>query len=340
MPTFGPDEAMATRAASGHVLNALVHAMPELWGGSADLAGSNNTTFKISSSFLPATSSAAKAHPYGRVIHFGIREHAMAAILNGIALSGLTRPLGGTFLVFSDYMRGAIRLSALMNLPVAYVLTHDSIGLGEDGPTHQPVEHLWSLRAIPGFSVVRPADARETVGAWLSILQHKRPAGLVLTRQSVPALDHAGRDVAADVRRGAYVLADAPDGNPDVLLLATGSEVALAVAARELLRAEGVAARVVSMPCLGWFDEQPAEYREAVLPRRVRPRVSVEAGSTIGWHRYLGDHGEAVGLDHFGASAAGPRLFEEFGITADAVAAAARRSIAASSEQPSVSLGS
>ena len=340
MPTFEADEAMATRAASGHALEAMVHAIPEVWGGSADLAGSNNTTFKISSSFLPASSEAPKAHPYGRVVHFGIREHAMAAILNGIALSGLTRPLGGTFLVFSDYMRGAMRLSALMNLPVTYVLTHDSIGLGEDGPTHQPVEHLWSLRAIPGFAVVRPADARETVGAWLSILQRRGPAGLVLTRQSVPGLDHQDRDVAADVRRGAYVLADAADGSPDVLLLASGSEVSLAVEAREQLRTEGIAARVVSMPCLEWFAEQPAEYVEAVLPRRVRARVSVEAGSTIGWHRYLGDHGEAVGLDHFGASAAGPRLFEEFGITADAVAAAARRSIAAASEQPSVPLSS
>ena len=339
LPTFAEQRAagasVATRSASGAVLTALAPKLPELWGGSADLAGSNNTTPKGEPSFLPThrSSATSEGHPYGRVLHFGVREHAMAAILNGIALGGLTRPYGGTFLVFSDYMRPAVRLAALMGLPVTYVWTHDSIGLGEDGPTHQPVEQLAALRAIPGLDVVRPADAVETVGAWKALLeQHTalptRPVGLTLTRQDVPVL--AETDATA-VARGGYVLSDVAGGAPDVVLVATGSEVALAVEAAATLAESGVGARVVSMPCLEWFQAQPQQYRDEVLPPAVRARVSIEAGIAQPWHWMLGDAGRFVSLEHFGASADYQTLFTELGVTAAAVVAAARASIAAAS---------
>ncbi len=334
LPHFDADDkGMATRKASGAVLTALAPVLPELWGGSADLAESNNTSMKGEPSFLPPKRSTAEwtGDLYGRTLHFGIREHAMGAIMNGIALSGGTRVYGGTFLVFSDYMRGAVRLAALMGLPVTYVWTHDSIGLGEDGPTHQPVEHLAALRAIPGLDIVRPADANETAAAWQAILaRNDRPAGLCLTRQNVPVFPR-GSDGFADtaaVARGGYVLLDT-DGIPDVVLVGTGSEVQLAVQARDLLSAEGIAARVVSMPCREWFDAQDAAYREQVLPAAVRARVSVEAGVAQGWRDVVGDAGRIVSLEHFGASADFSTLFTEFGLTADAVATAARESIAA-----------
>ena len=326
LPQFTPGDSVATRSASGKTINALATAMPELWGGSADLGGSNNTTINGSGSFLPARSAVSGADPYGRVVHYGVREHAMGAILNGIALSGLTRPFCGTFLTFSDYMRGAVRLSALMQTPVVYVWTHDSIGLGEDGPTHQPVEHLWSLRAMPGLAIVRPADAIETSHAWAVALRRGTPVGLSLTRQNVPVLNH-GNDPGEGVARGAYVHTEAAGGTPEVLLLATGSEVAIALAAQAQLQSAGTPTRVVSMPCLEWFDEQDRAYREMVLPPSVKARVSVEAGATIGWWKYLGENGEAVGIDQFGASADGDVLYRQFGITADNVAAAARRSL-------------
>ncbi|MGQ4534429.1 transketolase [Dermabacteraceae bacterium P13115] len=332
LPTFPADEkGVATRAASGNVLSALAAPLPELWGGSADLAGSNNTTMKGEPSFLPEHRSTEtfQGNPYGRTLHFGIREHAMGAALSGIALHGLTRPYGGTFFTFSDYMRGAVRLAALMNVSATYVWTHDSIGLGEDGPTHQPVEHLAAMRAIPNLSIVRPADANETAQAWKAILERDNgPVGLVLTRQAVPTLDREELADAAGLARGAYVLADT-EGTPDVVLIATGSEVQFALGARDLLAKEGVKARVVSAPCLEWFDEQDAEYRESVLPSAVKARVSVEAGIAMPWHRYLGDAGRAVSLEHYGASADADTLFAEFGFTAENVAAAARESIAA-----------
>jgi transketolase len=337
LPDYAPVRAaggaVATRVASGAVLSALAPHLPELWGGSADLAGSNNTTPAGEPSFLPPHRSSGmfRGHWHGRVLHFGVREHAMGAILNGIALGGLTRPYAGTFLVFSDYMRPAVRLAALMQLPVTYVWTHDSIGLGEDGPTHQPVEHLAALRAIPGLAVVRPADAVETVGAWTAVLRRhgafpSGPVGLALTRQDVPVL--AGTDPAA-VDRGGYVLAPSPTGRADVLLLATGSEVAIALEAADLLAAEGVGAQVVSMPCLEWFAEQDVEYREAVLPAAVGARVSVEAGVSLPWHRLVGDHGRCVSLETFGASADHRTLYARLGLTSAAVAQAARDSLAA-----------
>ncbi len=325
MPTFDPAKPVATRKASGECINAIAAVMPEFWGGSADLAESNLTTIEGGGSFLPATSEAPGKTPYGRILHFGIREHAMGAALNGIALGGLTRPFGGTFLVFSDYMRGAVRLSALMQAPVTYVWTHDSIGLGEDGPTHQPVEHLTALRAMPGLDVVRPADANETSVCWLQILRNRRPAGLALTRQNVPTLQPEAVRGAA---RGGYVLADAEGAQPQVLLIASGSEVQLALEARDTLQAQGVATRVVSMPCMEWFDAQDDAYRESVLPKAVTARVSVEAGRAMPWYKYLGSNGQAVSLEHFGASADYKKLYEEFGITADAVVRAAQRSLA------------
>ncbi|MDT0608712.1 transketolase [Streptomyces lancefieldiae] len=328
LPVFETGKAVATRAASGKVLQALGPVLPELWGGSADLAGSNNTTIDKTSSFLPEGNPLPEADPYGRTVHFGIREFSMAAEMNGIALHGNTRVYGGTFLVFSDYMRNAVRMSALMQLPVTYVWTHDSIGLGEDGPTHQPVEHLAALRAIPGLNVVRPADANETATAWAEILRrhstNPAPHGLALTRQGVPT--YAPNPDAA---RGGYVLADASTGAPDVVLIATGSEVQLAMAAREALEAEGTPTRVVSMPSVEWFEEQPREYRESVLPPSVKARVAVEAGIGLTWHRFVGDAGRIVSLEHFGASADAKTLFAEFGFTAENVAAAARESLAA-----------
>ncbi|MBM4791038.1 transketolase [Streptomyces sioyaensis] len=335
LPAFETGKSVATRAASGKVLHALGAVIPELWGGSADLAGSNNTTIDKTSSFLPADNPLPEADPYGRTIHFGIREHSMAAEMNGITLHGNTRVYGGTFLVFSDYMRNAVRLSALMHLPVTYVWTHDSIGLGEDGPTHQPVEHLASLRAIPGLNIVRPADANETAIAWREILKRwtkeygvGAPHGLALTRQGVPTYP-ANEDAA----KGGYVLfeAEGADGDaaPQVVLIGTGSEVQLAVAAREQLQAEGIPTRVVSMPSVEWFDQQDQTYRDRVLPPSVKARVAVEAGIGLTWHRFVGDAGRIVSLEHFGASADGKVLFREFGFTADAVAAAARESLEA-----------
>ncbi|MFJ3838660.1 transketolase [Streptomyces sp. NPDC090054] len=329
LPVFEPGKGVATRAASGKVLQALGAVIPELWGGSADLAGSNNTTIDKNSSFLPVDNPLPEADPYGRTIHFGIREHAMAAAMNGIALHGHTRVYGGTFLVFSDYMRNAVRLSALMHLPVTYVWTHDSIGLGEDGPTHQPVEHVAALRAIPGLNVVRPADANETAIAWREILgRHTKvfgkgaPHGLALTRQGVPTYP-ANEDAA----KGGYVLFEAEGGPAQVLLIGTGSEVQLAVAAREALQAEGVPTRVVSMPSVEWFEEQDQEYKDSVLPPSVKARVAVEAGIGLTWHRYVGDAGRIVSLEHFGASADGAVLYREFGLTAEAVTAAAKDSL-------------
>ncbi|WP_127500410.1 transketolase [Actinoplanes solisilvae] len=332
LPSFAPDaKGMSTRKASGEVLSALAPVLPELWGGSADLAESNNTTMSGAASFIPTDRQTREwtGGPYGRTLHFGIREHAMGAILNGIALQSLTRPYGGTFLVFSDYMRPAVRLAALMQLPATFVWTHDSIGLGEDGPTHQPVEHLAALRAIPGLDVVRPADANETSVCWRTVLEHNdRPAGLVLSRQNLPVLErgpHAYAPVAG-AARGGYVLAGA-DTEADVLLVGTGSEVQIALDARDLLAAEGVTARVISMPCREWFAQQPAAYRDEVLPPPLRARVSVEAGVGQGWREIVGDAGRIVSLERFGASADHERLFREFGITAQAVAAAALDSI-------------
>jgi transketolase len=333
LPTFEAGKAIATRAASGTVLNAIAEAIPELWGGSADLAGSNNTYMKGQPSFLPegASSDAFQGNEFGRNMHFGVREFAMGAIMNGIAADGLTRPYGGTFFVFSDFMRGAVRLAALMDLPVTYVWTHDSIGVGEDGPTHQPIEHLASYRAIPNLAVIRPGDATETAAAWRAILEQRHPAALVLSRQNLPnpARGEGTELATADgLAHGAYVLADT-EGTPDVIIMASGSEVSVALEAREALAGEGVKARVVSVPCLDWFEQQDAEYREEVLPSAVKARVSVEAGIALPWYRHLGDAGRAVSIEHFGASAPGDFLFKEYGIDADHVVAAAKESITA-----------
>ncbi|MFI6909340.1 transketolase [Nonomuraea sp. NPDC050394] len=328
LPEFEAGASVATRKASGEFLSSVSRVLPELWGGSADLAESNNTTMKGEPSFIPEEHQT-KDFPgnrYGRTLHFGIREHGMGAILNGIALHGGTRPYGGTFLVFSDYMRPAVRLAALMKLPVTYVWTHDSIGLGEDGPTHQPVEHLWALRAIPGLDVVRPADANETVFAWKAVLEHTdRPAALALTRQNLPVYEGTS---AEGVKRGAYVLREASNGQPRVILIATGSEVELAVEGRELLEAQGIPARVVSMPCVEWFNGQDSAYRQSVLPPSVKARVAVEAGIALGWREFVGEAGETVSLEHFGASAPYKTLYEQFGLTAERVAAAAKASLA------------
>ena len=338
-PAFPAGTDMSTRAASGKVLNALESVLPELWGGSADLAESNNTTLESSASFVPTEHSTAvwSGDPYGRVLHFGIREHAMGAILNGIVLHGNTRPFGGTFLIFSDYMRPAVRLAALMKAPSIFVWTHDSVALGADGPTHQPIEQLASLRAIPGLDVVRPADANETAAAWQTILGRRMgPAGIALSRQNLPVFARGAGDAAGDtfasaslVSKGAYILAEAAGGTPDVILIATGSEVQIAVEARAALAAEGVDARVVSVPCVEWFEEQDAEYREHVLPASVRARVSVEAGIALGWRGYVGDAGRSVSIEHFGASADYETLYREFGMTTESVVAAARESLAA-----------
>ncbi|MEU2789141.1 transketolase [Streptomyces sp. NPDC007100] len=328
LPAFETGKGVATRAASGKILQALGAVVPELWGGSADLAGSNNTTIDKTSSFLPEGNPLPEASPYGRTVHYGIREHAMGSTMNGIALHGNTRIYGGTFLVFSDYMRPAVRLAALMQLPVTYVWTHDSIGLGEDGPTHQPVEHLSALRAIPGLNIVRPADANETATAWAEILRRHQskpaPHGLALTRQGVPTYE--ANPAAA---KGGYVLFEAEGGEPQVILIGTGSEVQLAVEAREALQAEGIPTRVVSMPSVEWFEEQDQGYRDSVLLPTVKARVAVEAGIGLTWHRYVGTQGRIVSLEHFGASADAKVLFHEFGFTADAVATAARESLAA-----------
>ena len=331
LPEFPADaKGVATRAASGKVLGALAPALPELWGGSADLAESNNTTMKGEPSFVPSQYATKEfpGHEYGRTLHFGIREHAMGAILNGIALHGGTRPYGGTFLVFSDYMRPSVRLAALMKLPVVYVWTHDSIGLGEDGPTHQPVEHLTALRAIPGLDVVRPADANETAWAWRQALEHTdRPTALALSRQPLPTLDRSQLAGADGVAKGGYVLAEASNGKPQVIIIGTGSEVQLCLTARERLEADGTPTRVVSMPCQEWFFEQDEAYRESVLPRGVKARVSVEAGIAMSWRGIVGDCGESVSLEHYGASAPHSVLFEQFGFTPDRIVAAAHAAL-------------
>ena len=326
LPSYSADKEVATRKASGDVINALAKYLPELIGGSADLADSNNTSIEGGGSFLPASSDMKNANPYGRVIHFGIREHAMGAIANGIALHSLLRPFVGTFLVFSDYMRGAVRLSALMKLPVTYIWSHDSIGLGEDGPTHQPVEHIAALRAIPGLDVIRPADANEVVIAWREIIKNSAPAGLLLSRQNLPVIDRNKYASPDGVTRGAYALNNV--SNPDVILIATGSEVSLALKACELLAVENIKARVVSAPCLEWFKRQPSDYRQSVLPDSVTARVSIEAGISQGWRDLIGDLGEAISLEHFGASASHTTLFKEFGFTPEAIVAAAKKSIA------------
>ncbi len=338
LPVFEAGKDISTRAASGKVLNALGPIIPELWGGSADLAESNNTTIEGAASFVPSEHSTHEwtGNPYGRVLHFGIREHAMAAILNGIVLHGPTRPFGGTFLIFSDYMRPAVRLAALMKAPSIFVWTHDSVGLGEDGPTHQPIEQLSTLRAIPQLDVVRPGDANEVAYAWKTILERRKgPAGIALTRQNIPVFERGDGEAsgdtfasAANVSKGAYVLAEAPNGTPDVLLIATGSELQIAVETREVLRGEGINARVISAPSLEWFEEQSDEYKESVLPSAVKARVSIEAGLALSWRSYVGDHGRSVSIEHFGASADYKTLFREFGMTTEHAVAAAKESLA------------
>ncbi len=328
LPSWDADpKGLSTRKASGEVLGALADVLPELWGGSADLAESNNTTMEGADSFGPASIATKmwNAHPYGRTLHFGIREHAMGSILTGIALHGPTRPYGGTFMTFSDYMRGAVRLASLMKASVVYIWTHDSIGLGEDGPTHQPIEHLAALRAIPGLSVVRPGDANETAASWKAVLERPEgPNGLVLSRQNLPTLEGTS---AEGVAKGGYVLAEASTGTPQLILIATGSELQIAVDARAALEADGVPTRVVSMPCVEWFDEQDPAYQESVLPRDVKARVAVEAGIAMPWYRFTGDAGEIVSIEHYGASADAATLFREFGFTTENVVAAARRSL-------------
>ena len=320
LPDFAPGKDVATRKASGDVIAAIAKVLPEFWGGSADLAGSNNTVISSAGSFLPASSAMANANPYGRMIHFGIREHAMGSILNGVALHGLSRCFGGTFAVFSDYMRPAVRLAAIMDIASIFIWSHDSIGLGEDGPTHQPVEHLAALRAIPNFDVVRPGDANEVREAWKVILQRRKPAGLLLSRQNLPVVDRATHGDVALVAKGAYILKEA-SGSADVVLIATGSEVGVALATQDLLEAEGVSTRVVSAPCLEWFKETDAAYQGEVIPKTAKLRVSIEAGIAQGWRDYIGDSGIAISLEHFGASASAGKLFTEFGFGPDVIAA-------------------
>ena len=330
IPQFPSDKDVATRAASGKAIQYIAEQLPEFWGGSADLAESNNTTIENGGSFLPVDSKIRGANPFGRVVHFGIREHAMAAILNGAALHGFIKPFGGTFLVFSDYMRGSVRLSALMQLPVTYVWTHDSIGLGEDGPTHQPVEHLAALRAIPGLAIIRPADANEVSASWIEIIKRGKPAGLALSRQNLPVIDRNKYQDISGVKKGAYVLAYGDDNQKDacqVILIATGSEVHLALSARENLAQAGIKARVVSAPCLEWFKEQPDAYQNQVLPKYIKARVSIEAGIAQPWYEFIGNAGVAVSLEHFGASASASVLFKEFGITVDTIVNAAKTSL-------------
>ena len=317
IPTFAPGKDVATRAASGQVINAIARHLPEFWGGSSDLAGSNNTSIDGGGSFLPASSEIKGAHPYGRIIHFGIREHAMGSILNGIALHGLSRSFGGTFAVFSDYMRPAVRLAALMNIPSTFVWTHDSIGVGEDGPTHQPIEHFAALRAIPGLDVVRPGDANEVAESWKKILTRGRAAGILLSRQNLPVLDRTDCEPASGTAKGAYILKDAQ--NPKAVLIATGSEVSLAIDVQSALASEGIAVRVVSAPCLEWFSEQDQSYKDEVLPPSIKLKVSIEVGIAQGWHQLIGDSGIAISLEHYGASADAKRLFKEFGFSVEAI---------------------
>lgn len=325
LPVFESGKEVATRAASGHVINAIAKVLPEFWGGSADLADSNNTTIEGGNSFLPATSAMKNADPYGRIIHFGIREHAMGSILNGITLHGLTRSFGGTFAVFSDYMRPAVRLAALMDIPSTFIWTHDSIGLGEDGPTHQPIEHFAALRAIPNFAVIRPADANEVTQAWRSILTREKPAGILLSRQNLRTVDRTTHGSATGVDKGAYILKEASSA-PKIVIIATGSEVGIALDVQIALEKDGHSTRVVSAPCLEWFNEQTPAYRESVLPKKSL-RVSIEAGIAQGWREYVGDNGVIISLDHFGASASGNKLFTEFGFTPDAIVSTVKKAL-------------
>jgi transketolase len=324
LPVFAPGKDVATRAASGEVINAIAAVLPEFWGGSADLAGSNNTSIKGGGSFLPASSSIEGADPYGRIIHFGIREHAMGSILNGISLHGLTRSFGGTFAVFSDYMRPAVRLAALMQIPATFVWTHDSIGVGEDGPTHQPIEHFAALRAIPGLDVIRPGDANEVTEAWKKIITRERACGILLSRQNLPVFDRTSCESAAGTAQGAYVLKDMP--NPQAILIATGSEVSLAIDAQTALAAEGINVRVVSAPCLEWFAEQDKSYRDSVLAPGV-VKVSIEVGIAQGWRELIGDSGVAISLEHYGASADAKTLFKQFGFSVENVVATVKKAI-------------
>ena len=317
IPTFEAGKEIATRKASGDVIQGIASVLPEFWGGSADLAESNNTTIEGSMSFLPSTSAMKNTSPYGRVIHFGIREHAMGSILNGISLHGLTRTFGGTFAVFSDYMRPAVRLASLMGVPSFFVWTHDSIGLGEDGPTHQPVEHFAALRAIPGLAVIRPADANEVAQAWKSMLKRDKPAGILLSRQNLPVVDRATHGDAAGVDKGAYILKDSQ--NPVAIIIATGSEVSIALEAQKVLAEQKISVRVVSAPCIEWFNEQSRTYRDEVLPPSISNRISVEAGIAQGWRELIGDKGTAISLEHYGASASASVLFKEFGFTPQAI---------------------
>ena len=317
IPVFATGKDVATRAASGQVINAIAKTLPEFWGGSADLAGSNNTSIEGGGSFLPATSAIKGANPYGRIIHFGIREHAMGSILNGIALHGLTRSFGGTFAVFSDYMRGAVRLAALMNVASTFVWTHDSIGVGEDGPTHQPIEHFAALRAIPGLDVVRPGDANEVAESWKKILLRRRATGILLSRQNLPVFDRTDCEPASGTTKGAYILKDAKDAK--AILIATGSEVSLALEVQKALAGDGIAVRVVSAPCLEWFAEQDQAYKESVLPKSIALKVSIEVGIAQGWRELIGDAGIAISLEHYGASADAKKLFKEFGFSVEAI---------------------
>lgn len=317
LPIFSPGKDVATRAASGQVINAIAKKLPEFWGGSADLAGSNNTSIEGGGSFLPVTSAIKGANPYGRIIHFGIREHAMGSILNGIAIHGLSRSFGGTFAVFSDYMRGAVRLAALMNVASTFVWTHDSIGVGEDGPTHQPIEHFAALRAIPGLDVIRPGDANEVTECWKQILIRGRASGILLSRQNLPVFDRTDCAPAAGAAKGAYILKDALD--PKAILIATGSEVSLAIDVQKALAANGIAVRVVSAPCLEWFAEQDQSYKDSVLPPSIKLKVSIEVGIAQGWRELIGDAGIAISLEHYGASADAKKLFNEFGFSVDAI---------------------
>jgi transketolase len=317
LPLFEAGKDIATRSASGHVINAIAKVLPEFWGGSSDLADSNMTTIEGGKSFLPATSLMKDANPYGRVIHFGIREHAMGSILNGITLHGLSRSFGGTFTVFSDYMRPSVRLAAIMDIPTIFVWTHDSIGVGEDGPTHQPIEHFAALRAIPNFSLLRPADANEVTEAWRAVIARNKPAGFLLSRQNLRTVDRATHGAASGVNRGAYILKEASK-DPRVVIIATGSEIPLALDSQIALEAKGISTRVVSAPCLDWFAEEPVSYRDSVLPKSAL-RVSIEAGIALGWREYVGDSGIIISLDHYGASAAAPKLFAEFGFTVERV---------------------
>jgi len=326
IPVFEAGKDVATRTSSGHVINAISKLLPEFWGGSADLADSNMTTIEGGNSFLPATSEMKNADPYGRIIHFGIREHAMGSIINGISLHGLSRSFGGTFAVFSDYMRPSVRLAAIMDIPSIFIWTHDSIGVGEDGPTHQPIEHFAALRAIPNFAVIRPADANEVAESWKSVLKRNKPAGFLLSRQNLRTVDRTTHGAVSDVDKGAYVLKEAASA-PKVVIIATGSEVGIALDAQIALEATGVSTRVVSAPCLEWFNEQPAAYRETVLPKNSL-RVSIEAGIALGWREYVGDSGLIISLDHWGASASAAKLFTEFGLTSERVVADVKQALA------------